>query len=103
MKMPLRRRYALAFLSLAAVIIAVFAVLMTVQAARQQTLTTRASLQVMATTIDVVSADRARLVAELTAGAFADIIERGPAAIATRAANLRSRDNFMLLRLFDAS
>ena len=103
MKMPLRRRYALAFLSLAAVIIAVFAVLMTVQAARQQTLTTRASLQVMATTVDVVSADRARLIAELTAGAFADIIDRSPAVLAARAANLRSRDNFMLLRLFDAS
>lgn len=44
MKMPLRRRYALAFLSLAVVIITVFAILMSVQIARQQTVTTRASL-----------------------------------------------------------
>ncbi|MFN4284283.1 MAG: ATP-binding protein [Alphaproteobacteria bacterium] len=108
MKMPLRRRYALAFLTLAVAIIAVFTFIMTAQVARQQDMTTRASLRVMSTTLDVIANDRARLVAELTAGALADAIAQrrepgGANALAEHAANLRSRDNFAFLRVYDAA
>jgi len=104
MKMPLRRRYALAFLTLAVVIIAVFTFLMTWQIARQQGETTRASLRVMSTTLDLLANDRARLVGELTAGALADaIVHDGPGTLEAHAASLRSRDNFTFLRVYDAN
>ena len=111
MKMPLRRRYALAFLTLAIAIISVFTFIMTAQVARQQDMTTRASLRVMSTPLDVIANDRARLIAELTAGALADAIAHDSArdggatrggALAEHAASLRSRDNFSFLRVYGA-
>jgi hypothetical protein len=77
MKMPLRRRYALAFLTLAVAVIAVFTAIMTVQISRQHDAVKSASLRAMGTTLDVLANDRARLVAELTAGALADAIQDG--------------------------
>jgi len=104
MKMPLRRRYALAFLTLAVFVIAVFTFIMTVQIARQHEAVKSASLRAMSTTLDVLANDRARLVAELTAGALADVVLDGdPAIIADHAKNLRGRQTFAFLRLFDAA
>jgi signal transduction histidine kinase len=104
MKMPLRRRYALAFLTLAVSVIAVFTAIMTMQVAGQHEATKNASLRAMTTTLDVVATDRARLVAELTAGALADAIAtRDPAILAAHAENVCSRQIFTFLRVFDAA
>ncbi len=104
MKMPLRRRYALAFLSLAVAVIAVFTFIMTLEIARQHEMTKSASLRAMSTTLGVLANDRARLVAELTAGALADAIAHGDAGdLAEHTENLRSRQTFAFLRVFDAA
>jgi signal transduction histidine kinase len=103
MKMPLRRRYALAFLTLAVSVIAVFTFIMTVQIARQHKTTTATSLRAMTTTLDVLADDRARLVAQLTVGALSDAIASNDvAALAGQAANLHSQQTFAFLRVFDA-
>ncbi len=104
MKMPLRRRYALAFLTLAVFVIAVFTLIMTAQIARQHEAVKGASLRAMSTALDLLANDRARLVAELTAGALADAVLSGdPAIIADHAENLRSRQTFAFLRVIDAT
>lgn len=104
MKMPLRRRYALAFLTLAVFVIAVFTLIMTAQIARQHEAVKGASLRAMSTALDLLANDRARLVAELTAGALADAVLSGdPEIIADHAENLRSRQTFAFLRVIDAT
>lgn len=104
MRMPLRRRYALAFLTLSVSVIAVFTAITTVQIARQHDAVKSASLRAMSTTLEVLANDRARLVAELTAGALADaVLTSDPAVIADHAENLRSRHTFTFLRVVDAA